>query len=123
MSLMNTKPRWFRGEVVATESGWVNPINNEVLVAIGNLKSKLEAEQPKKIIIADSLEVAEKVVKTRKPYAPRKPKVVNEGNNMQEKEKTPENVPVEQPVEQPVKKTPKKIIGEVVEYDLDDESK
>lgn len=44
MSLMSTKPTWHRGECIATERGWVNPANNEVLVAIGNLKAKLEAE-------------------------------------------------------------------------------
>jgi len=44
MTLLSTKPSWHRGEIIATERGWVNPQNNEVLVAIGNLKLKLEAE-------------------------------------------------------------------------------
>lgn len=43
MSLLNTKPRWFQ-DAVATDRGWVNPISGEVLIAIGNLKMKLEAE-------------------------------------------------------------------------------
>ena len=30
---MSTKPRWFNGEVIATSRGWVNPKNNEVLIA------------------------------------------------------------------------------------------
>lgn len=41
---MKTKPLWHRGECIADQRGWVNPQNNEVLVAIGNLKEKLEAE-------------------------------------------------------------------------------
>jgi len=44
MTLLSTKPTWHKGEIIATERGWVNPQNNEVLVAIGNLKMKLEAE-------------------------------------------------------------------------------
>jgi len=44
MTLLSTKPTWHKGEIIATERGWVNPQNNEVLVAIGNLKLKLEAE-------------------------------------------------------------------------------
>ena len=51
MSLMKTKPTWHRGEVIATERGWVNPQNNEVLVAIGNLKSKLEAENAAELVV------------------------------------------------------------------------
>ena len=66
MSLLNTKPRWFSGELIATESGWVNPLNNEVLVSVGNLKSRLEKEfskLPKTVKPVQAIVVAE-VVKT-----------------------------------------------------------
>lgn len=99
MSLLNTKPRWFVGEVIATERGWVNPKNNEVLVAIGNLKEKLAQEgiitpvvQEKEVVMEIKPEV-----KKRKEYAPRKPKVIAEV------------------VEQKIEST-QQIIGEVVDY-------
>lgn len=121
MSLLTTKPR-YAPNCVATERGWCDPKTGEVLVSIGNLKSKLEAESPKmketfEKIISKVIEVVveptpEKIiekeivmqpetpveVKQRKQYAPRKPKVIGEV------------------VEQPIAP---KIIAEVVEYDLD----
>lgn len=129
MSLLNTKPRYFP-TAVATQSGWANPVTGELLVSIGNLKHKLELEDVQKLIykIPTSLVVVpESVVvevvipaivvikepkkeivmnesvpevKTRKPYAPRKPKVIGEV--------TESNVPAGQ-----------QLIGEVVEYKLD----
>lgn len=101
MSLLNTKPRYFPSSI-ATNRGWTNPITGEVLVSIGNLKSKLEAEfltiteQPKEVIMETNTETQ---VKVKREYN-KKPKVIGEV--------------VEQPVE-----TNKQIIGEVVEYDLD----
>lgn len=59
---MKTKPTWHRGEVVATDRGWMNPVNNEVLVAIGNLKTMLEAEG---IVDQSSVEVSETVTDNR----------------------------------------------------------
>lgn len=111
MSLLNTKPRWFTGECVATERGWVNPKNNEVLVSIGNLKAKLEAEtQPVPVKIEPQIIVAEPEIvikevkqmeteeKQKKPQG-RKPKVIGEV--------TESKIPANQ-----------QLIGEVVEYDL-----
>ena len=43
MSLRKTKPRWFP-TAVATNLGWINPSNNEVLVSIRNLKTRIEQE-------------------------------------------------------------------------------
>lgn len=103
MSLLNTKPRWFVGEVIATERGWVNPKNNEVLVAIGNLKEKLAQEGIVPEIVTPVVQEKEVVmeitpeVKKRKEYAPRKPKVIAEV------------------VEQKIEST-QQIIGEVVDY-------
>jgi hypothetical protein len=127
MSLFNTKPRYFP-TAIATESGWINPITKEVLVSVGGLKSKLEAEAklikptvieavPESIVdvlipVIEEPEVVEPIkeeivmneeivdVKTRKPYAPRKPKVIGEVTNS--------DVPAGT-----------QLIAEVVEYDLD----
>lgn len=50
--LLKTKPSW-APNAIPTDRGWVNPTNNEVLVAIGNLRTLLgdayqDPEQPKK---------------------------------------------------------------------------
>lgn len=115
MSLLQTKPNWFRGECIATERGWVNPQNNEVLVAIGNLKIKLEEElakaAPKVSIkiepVVEKLEIikvkevkVEHQDKTKKIAPHKKAKVIGEV--------TEQKVPAG-----------KQIIAEVVEYDLD----
>lgn len=108
MSLLNTKPRWCVG-AIPTISGWADPKTGEILVSIGNLKARLEAEQPKvePIVIEQKEEIKmnEEVTETpqpkqRKQYAPRKPKVIGEV--------TENKVPDGQ-----------QLIGEVVEYDLD----
>ena len=121
MSLLKTKPHYCP-TAVATESGWVNPATNELLVSVGGLKSKLaaledsikstkivEAEPVVEIVavpvavepIKEEIVMNEVVeVKTRKPYAPRKPKVVGEVVDS----KLPEG---------------QQLIGEVVEYQLD----
>lgn len=116
MSLLQTKPNWFRGECIATERGWVNPKNNEVLVAIGNLKVKLELEIAKttkvevRVESADLIElpvfIEPKIIKVKeikmekKPVVAKKVKVIGEV--------TEKNIPAG-----------KQIIAEVVEYDLD----
>lgn len=99
MSLLKTKPRW-APTAIATDRGWVHPNTGEVFVAIGNLKTKLEAEQniigkEPEVIIMD--EVKTEVTKEKRTYN-KKPKVIGEV--------------VEQPKDV-------KIIGEVVEYDLE----
>lgn len=44
MSYANTKPRWCK-TVEATEQGWINSLNGELLVSLRGLKSLLAAEQ------------------------------------------------------------------------------
>lgn len=119
MSLLNTKPRYFP-TAIATKSGWANPITGELLVSIGNLKAKLELEESSAVQVAvqEIVQVIDVVTekpieitkgnimietpetKTRKQYAPRKPKVIGEV--------TESNIPAKQ-----------QLIGEVVEYKLD----
>lgn len=109
MSLLNTKPRWFQ-DAVATDSGWANPKTGEVLVAIGNLRAKLEAETPveateiksDEVIIKEEIVMEAKIetpVKVKREYN-KKPKVIGEV--------------VEEKLE-----TTHQIIGEVVEHYLD----
>ena len=120
MSLLNTKPRWFR-DAVASECGWINPKTGEVLIAIGNLKVKLEAEEnisvlvsigtietetitpiviePTKEVSMETKIETETPVKVKREYN-KKPKVIGEV--------------VEEKLE-----TSRQIIGEVVEHDLD----
>lgn len=126
MSLLNTKPKYFQ-TAVATKSGWANPVTGELLVSIGNLVQKLELEavkaqnvlpvvmvtvpvepaqeveqptQPEIVEIQEEIVMTEPEIKTRKPYAPRKPKVIGETTETSL-----------QPNQQ--------LLGEVVEYNLD----
>jgi hypothetical protein len=115
MSILNTKPRYFPS-AVATESGWINPVTKELLVSVGGLKSRLEKEFPTIVVkvppvVAPTPEpvitpVKEEPIviieepKQRKPYAPRKPKIIGE-------------------IVEPQLAPGTAIIGEVVEYDLD----
>lgn len=125
MSLLNTKPRYFQ-TAIATVRGWVNPETGEVLVAIGNLKLKLEAEQlaeqkvtevivaevvidvVKAEIIVEEVVIKKEIIMETKVEAPvkvkreynKKPKVIGEV--------------VEEKLE-----TNRQIIGEVVEHDLE----
>lgn len=77
MSLESTRPRWC-ASAIATNSGWVDPRTNEVLIAIGNLKARLEAEKVvAEVVVAEPVEeiVAEVVErKARVPRVPRAPK-------------------------------------------------
>lgn len=61
MSLLKTKPS-YAPNCVATERGWTNPVTGEVLVAIGMLKTKLEAENPTPVA---PVEVVERKVFTK----------------------------------------------------------
>jgi hypothetical protein len=97
MSLLNTKPRYCPN-AVATQSGWTDPVTGELLVSVGNLKNKLALEQPK-LVIEEKI-IMQPEVKTRKPYAPRKPKVIGEVTES----KLPAGT---------------QLLGEVVEYDLE----
>jgi hypothetical protein len=136
MSLHKTKPRWHNGEIIATERGWVNPQNNEVLVSIGNLKTKLEAEDAKNLslkidtaievieVVKIEVEVPDEVeteevdtqinseVKTTRKYV-RKSVEPKKENIMEEAKKEIIGEVVESIVDS------KKIIGEVVETDLE----
>ena len=111
MSLHLTKPKWHRGPVVATEQGWVNPINNEVLIAIGNLKSKLEAEEKIDSVISlhVQLPISEAI-----PEPVINVEVINEPVVVESKEVKME---VQEKNKKLVGKKPK-IIGEIVEQDL-----
>lgn len=123
MSLLNTKPRWYKGEVIATERGWVNEKTGEVLVAIGNLKAKLEAEgvveEIKPVVVVEN--VAPKVeIPTVEEV---KPEVKKEELKMEpvivKKPRKPYTYKVVGEVTE--KKIPQgqQLIGEVVEYNLD----
>ena len=46
-AILKTKPKF--PECIATNAGWVNPINNEVLVSFKLLKDKIEALQPMQV--------------------------------------------------------------------------
>jgi hypothetical protein len=136
MSLYKTKPRWHRGEIIATERGWVNPHNNEVLVSIGNLKSKLEAEDRAinipleveqkitapleveqaiegEMVSEVEVEVLETEVKSTRKYN-RKSMVESKKENIME---DPKKEIIGEVVESITDS--KKIIGEVVETDLE----
>lgn len=100
MSLLSTKPRWF-SDAIPSNLGWINPKTNEVLVSIGNLKSKLEAEQliikkdiPMEPVQVEQVSVVnqESEVKQKRQYN-KKPKLIGE-----------------------VVESKQQIIGEVTEY-------
>lgn len=140
MSLLNTKPRYFPS-AVATESGWCNPITGEVLVSVGRLKTKLAAEaaaleekwsnldktatvveiiESKKQPITTPLEVAvEPVVAAVEPIVEQPKEVVMEEIKPVKVRK--EHTRKVKVAEQTDKSVPEgqKILGEVVEHDLD----
>lgn len=115
MSLLKTKPTWHRGEVIATERGWVNPLNNEVLVSIGNLKQKLELEFasiPKPVVEPELV-----VEKIESPIE-QKPEIVKE-HKMETKKQTNKKPKVVVETTQKTVPVGQQLIAEVVEYDLD----
>lgn len=77
MSLESTRPRWC-ATAIATNRGWVDPRTNEVLIAIGNLKARLDAETVVAEVVEPEVtqEVVAEVVerKVRVPRVPRAPK-------------------------------------------------
>lgn len=120
MSLLNTKPRYFPS-AVATESGWCNPITGEVLVSIGRLKSKLEAEAALVVApVTTSPEVAvEPVVAAVEPIVEQPKEIVmDEVKPVKVRKEYTKKVKVVEQTDKPVPEG-QKILGEVVEYDLD----
>ena len=114
MSLLKTKPNWFKGECIATHRGWVNPQSGEVLVAIGNLRLKLEAEYKKSLPL--NLEVVS-VEKT-----PEIKYVIKEIVKMEQKSKLPKLKHQKSVLgESTENKIPRgqQLIAEIVEYDID----
>lgn len=83
-AILKTKPR--TPECIATNAGWVNPLNNEVLVSFKLLKDKLDKLQP----------ILEKPI-------------------MIEPVTTQPSTEVEVPAKRKYKKT-QQLIGEVMEY-------
>jgi hypothetical protein len=98
MSLLKTKPHYFP-TAIATESGWCNPITGEVLVSVGRLKSKLEAEG----VIATEPVVTAKIIESEDQPIITTPEVVVEPI-----------AAVVEPVLEPVVEQPKEIIMEEV---------
>ena len=96
---MKTKPRHCVA-AVATERGWVDPVTKELLVSVRNLKSKLKIET--RLLKKESkMETQDQEPREKRQYN-RKPKVIGEVT------------------ETPVP-TGMRLIGEVVEYNLDTE--
>ena len=114
MSLESTKPTWYNGEVLATESGWVAKETNELLVSLRNLKTRLESEVSKIVeeiveVKTEFVEEVEEIVEKIKPTKKSKKDAAMETE--------PKKVIVSEVVEADAELT-KKIIGEVVEVDL-----
>lgn len=104
MSYANTKPRWCK-TVEATEQGWINSLNGELLVSLRGLKSLLAAEQA-----AIEAAMPQPVVETPKEVI------------MQVEETVPVVAEVQVPLKEETVKKPKKkqkILGEVVEFPTD----
>ena len=135
MSLLLTKPKWHRGPIIATERGWVNETTKEVLVSIGNLKSRLEAEHPNQNDVATELpEIFEKLIVpeiSTEPVVPAEapeipvfiieaPVVEEKEVKMELQEKKKLVIKKLKVVGEVVEANPsKQIIAEVVEYDLE----
>jgi hypothetical protein len=103
MSYLRTKPRWCP-TVEATEQGWINSLNGELLVSLRGLKTLIAAEEA---AIAAAL-----------PQPAVEP--VKEVIVMQEEVKVevqePQVVLKEETVKKPKKK--QKLLGEVVEFPM-----
>lgn len=123
MSLLNTKPRYFP-TAVPTESGWTNPVTGEVLISIGGLKGKLEAEalaNPVEVVVEVSAPVVEvsvevpevSVIETKEKEIVMEPVV-----QKQRKEYTKKPKVIGEVTEHKLD-SGKQLIGEIVEYDLD----
>jgi len=106
MSYANSKPRWC-STVEATEQGWINSKNGELLVSLRNLKTLLAQEEA---ALAATVATIHKEV----PMQPTVEEVVQVVTEVQKQ------------IKEEVNKKPKKkqkILGEVVEFNLDDQAK
>jgi sulfopyruvate decarboxylase TPP-binding subunit len=100
MSLyLKSKPRWCP-TAIATEQGWVNSLNGELLVSHRGLKSKIDAELPVGIKEEVIMQVQEEVKVELAPV------------QVEIKEET---------IKKPKKK--QKLLGEVVEFDVSPDAK
>ena len=111
MSYARTKPRWCP-TVEATDQGWINSLNGELLVSLRGLKTLLAEEEAR---IASAMP---KVVESTAPLQEVVP--VQEVIIMQEEVKVEvQETPValkEETVKKPKKK--QKLLGEVVEFPM-----
>ena len=102
---LKSKPRWCP-TAVATEQGWVNSLNGELLVSHRGLKSKIDAETVQTQVAP--VEIQEEVIM-----------------QVQEEVKV-ELTPVQVEVQEETIKKPKKkqkLLGEVVEFDIPSDAK
>lgn len=130
MSLLNTKPRYFP-TAEATESGWINPVTKELLVSVGGLKSKLEAEKEELMSKYSAKALSERILPEIAPFET-VVKVEETPVKIEEKEIVMDEIKpvkvrkeytkkVKVITEETTKDVPvgKQLIGEVVEYNLD----
>lgn len=99
MPYLSKKPRWCP-TAVATEQGWVNSLNGELLVSYRGLKSKIDAKE--------AFQAKEEVIM-----------------QVQEEVKV-ESTPIQVEIKEETIKKPKKkqkLLGEVVEFNLAADSK
>jgi hypothetical protein len=118
MSLMKTFPIW-APNAVATEFGWCDPRTKEVYVSIKKLKTRLESEKlvpTPEPALAPEVKYVEPVVIEEKPEIKEEVKMEQIIEEVKTKRPYNKKVVVGEAVEE--SKTVK-IIGEVVEYDVD----
>ena len=102
MSYLNKKPKWCP-TAIATEQGWVNSLNGELLVSLRGLKSKIDAEIAAELATQSKKEVIMQVQEEKA-----------------EDKQTKSEVIKEETVKKPKKK--QKLLGEVVEFKINDTS-
>jgi hypothetical protein len=123
MSLMKTFPIW-APTAIATEQGWCDPRTKEVYVSLRGLKSRLEAEGTKPVAAPVVKYEEPVVVETAPVVIEEKPTEIKEEVKMEQtveevKVKRPYNKKVRQVNEAVEEPTGVQIIGEVVEYKID----
>ena len=101
MSYSNTKPRWCK-TVEATEQGWINSLNGELLVSLRGLKTLLAAEQA-------AMDAAIATIPKEVPM-----QIIEEVTPVIDEIQVPI---VEETIKKPKKK--QKLLGEVVEFPTD----
>lgn len=100
---LRSKPRWCP-TAIATEQGWVNSLNGELLVSHRGLKSKIDAETISQV---QEVEIQEEVIMQVQEEV----KVQLEPVQVEIKEET---------IKKPKKK--QKLLGEVVEFNIPTDS-